>query len=667
MNGTKYPTNGTCQRKEDKENYGKRRSEIVNLDISNQNLEDGKGRPMPRVLNFSYNNYEQIILKDFFGLAHLIVNNNQLKELSLRGTKNLQELNCSNNFLLTNLTLDYSATDATFTTTKTATSTEIVCINNDSAFLGSTIGLGVYSGISTLDQNYPNKEEVKEIKWREKEKKLTVALIITDFPQLEKINARENKLTQLHLKNCPQLTYLNCQYNNLTELTITNCPNLQEIYAYGNQLTNLNLSNNQQLEALQISNNNFSSDLSFLSHLVNSKGLYLGNNKFTGSLEPLRNLQKLEGLYINNTDLSQGLEFLPDSIKDFRCQGTKFEKELKDFDQQRVLSGSSQTEDADKDCVIFYEEEKTLHELISEKHRENIPNELSEQYNDLCQKIKQLLQDNQKKIITLNKTQDLGQLITQEVINKMTEMVEESDKIFSVTEKPILENKIGEGGYGEVYRGKHEARDVAIKKLLLNDNDKKQEIRNEINILKRLKDRNIIQYYGVYYEGREILIIMDYAENGTLTRQITKGLIYIHGKNIIHRDLKSLNVLMTTGNQAKISDFGLSIKNISSLQSDSIVGKIAAKCTTPFEKSDDNSIVFEIAFNNIKEIIPADTPKNIQDIIKGYVDESNDNIFEQSQNQTIDNQTSICDIELGENDFTNQEQTSLQIQKATLI
>jgi len=43
---------------------------------------------------------------------------------------------------------------------------------------------------------------------------------------------------------------------------------------------------------------------------------------------------------------------------------------------------------------------------------------------------------------------------------------------------------------------------------------------NEINILKSLKNRYIIQYYGVYSDDQELLIIMDYAENGTLTKFI---------------------------------------------------------------------------------------------------------------------------------------------------
>jgi Leucine-rich repeat (LRR) protein len=119
-----------------------------------------------------------------------------------------------------------------------------------------------------LDKEYPQQEEVKEIKREREIEKITGKLTIADFPQIEKIDVKNNELAQLHLKNCPQLTYLDCSDNKLTKLTITDCPNLQKIFAYNDQLTNLDLSNNQQLEVLSLENNNFSSDLFFLSHLV---------------------------------------------------------------------------------------------------------------------------------------------------------------------------------------------------------------------------------------------------------------------------------------------------------------------------------------------------------------------------------------------------------------
>ncbi|CAG8778675.1 16441_t:CDS:2, partial [Racocetra fulgida] len=187
----------------DKENYGKTRGEIINLDISNQNLE-GNLCTYP-VTGFS--NLRKVYLSQLPQLTHLDCSTNSLTEITLV-SKELQVLNCSDNPLLNSLNLtnlphlnsidcmgikfDKSITTTSIFTTSTVLTTATVYTNNPT-LLGSTIGLGVYSGISTLD--------------------LAGKLTISDFPQLKKIDVNglssEEKLTQLHLSNCPQLTYLN--------------------------------------------------------------------------------------------------------------------------------------------------------------------------------------------------------------------------------------------------------------------------------------------------------------------------------------------------------------------------------------------------------------------------------------------------------------------------
>ncbi|GBC29567.2 leucine-rich repeat domain-containing protein [Rhizophagus irregularis DAOM 181602=DAOM 197198] len=109
-----YPINGTCINEDDKENYGKRREEIVELDISNKNLEgplakDGGWINLPsfpklKKLNLSNNYIRKADLAHAPELTHLDVSNNQLAELNIP-SKNLQELNCSDNPPLTNLSL----------------------------------------------------------------------------------------------------------------------------------------------------------------------------------------------------------------------------------------------------------------------------------------------------------------------------------------------------------------------------------------------------------------------------------------------------------------------------------------------------------------------------------------------------------------------------------
>ncbi|CAG8520082.1 10727_t:CDS:2 [Paraglomus occultum] len=99
-----------------------------------------------------------------------------------------------------------------------------------------------------------------------------------------------------------------------------------------------------------------------------------------------------------------------------------------------------------------------------------------------------------------------------------------TDNMTQSAERPNLEHIIGKGGYGKVYYGKWKLQDVAVKELYMSSKnilqDDIKEILNEINILKDLRNRYIIQYYGTYFDDQELLIIMDYAENGSLTKHI---------------------------------------------------------------------------------------------------------------------------------------------------
>ena len=81
------------------------------------------------------------------------------------------------------------------------------------------------------------------------------------------------------------------------------------------------------LKDLDVGGNKFSSDLSFLSYLVNLKELKLGNNHFTGSLEPLKKLTNLKELNIDNTGLDADCQYLPNSLQRINANG-KIREEL---------------------------------------------------------------------------------------------------------------------------------------------------------------------------------------------------------------------------------------------------------------------------------------------------------------------------------------------------
>ena len=140
---------------------------------------------------------------------------------------------------------------------------------------------------------------------------------------------KQNLEGSLDLSDFSSLWELDCSRNQLTNLNVCNCLQLGEIHCSSNNLSNLdfltNLTYPKKLEELSISNNNFISDLTWLTPLVNLKYLDLRNNNFTGSLEPLQNLTELWSLDIRDTDLgsevgckTQNLtscvEYLPESL-----------------------------------------------------------------------------------------------------------------------------------------------------------------------------------------------------------------------------------------------------------------------------------------------------------------------------------------------------------------
>ncbi|KAI1822071.1 hypothetical protein F4861DRAFT_420389 [Xylaria intraflava] len=135
--------------------------------------------------------------------------------------------------------------------------------------------------------------------------------------------------------------------------------------------------------------------------------------------------------------------------------------------------------------------------------------------------------------------------------------------------------KIGQGASGGVYTG-HERgsnRLVAIKQMNLDQQPKKDLIINEILVMKDSVHQNIVNFIDSYLCGGELWVIMEYMEGGNLTdvvtfnimsegqiasvcRETLKGLQHLHSKGVIHRDIKSDNILLSLDGNIKLTDFG---------------------------------------------------------------------------------------------------------------
>ncbi|XP_009116594.2 probable leucine-rich repeat receptor-like serine/threonine-protein kinase At3g14840 [Brassica rapa] len=144
-------------------------------------------------------------------------------------------------------------------------------------------------------------------------------------------------------------------------------------------------------------------------------------------------------------------------------------------------------------------------------------------------------------------------------------------------------NKIGEGGFGPVYKGEmNDGTIIAVKQLSAKSKQGNREFLNEIAMISALQHPHLVKLYGCCVEGDQLLLVYEYLENNSLaralfgppetqirldwpTRQricvgIARGLAYLHEESrlkIVHRDIKATNVLLDTELNAKISDFGL--------------------------------------------------------------------------------------------------------------
>lgn len=148
------------------------------------------------------------------------------------------------------------------------------------------------------------------------------------------------------------------------------------------------------------------------------------------------------------------------------------------------------------------------------------------------------------------------------------------------TKQIKLGKQLGEGGFGIVYEGEWNTTKVAIKTLRLQNNQYPEAwkaFRKEVNIMVKLNHPNIVQLYGICKSNIKYWMVLEFIPKGDLlnlltdkkeqlpwTRRlsiamnITSGLSYLHDKNIMHRDLKSPNVLIDTNYCAKLADFGFS-------------------------------------------------------------------------------------------------------------
>lgn len=143
--------------------------------------------------------------------------------------------------------------------------------------------------------------------------------------------------------------------------------------------------------------------------------------------------------------------------------------------------------------------------------------------------------------------------------------------------------ELGEGGFGTIYYGKLvDGREVAVKRLFERNYRPVESFTNEIQILTRMRHRNLVSLYGcTSRHSRELLLVYEYIPNGTVSSHLhdnkadqssslpwsvrmkiaietASALTYLHASDVIHRDVKTTNILLDNNFCVKVADFGLS-------------------------------------------------------------------------------------------------------------
>ncbi|XP_024517325.1 cysteine-rich receptor-like protein kinase 15 [Selaginella moellendorffii] len=160
------------------------------------------------------------------------------------------------------------------------------------------------------------------------------------------------------------------------------------------------------------------------------------------------------------------------------------------------------------------------------------------------------------------------------------------DLLRRATEDFSDDKKLGEGGFGAVYKGTFgDGTEIAIKKLSVSSKQGEQQFLNEVKVIGSVQHRNLVRLLGCCVEGSERLLVYEFLKNNSLEKALlddmlseeetprlslttrynillgtARGLTYLHEDSqirIVHRDIKPSNILLDETFEAKISDFGL--------------------------------------------------------------------------------------------------------------
>ena len=166
--------------------------------------------------------------------------------------------------------------------------------------------------------------------------------------------------------------------------------------------------------------------------------------------------------------------------------------------------------------------------------------------------------------------------------SKKTDGAEEEGDYMINAEDVAIGELVGTGQFGTVYVAKYFGDFVAVKKQVVDAEILQTYLLREMNVLKKVQHENIMIYYGAYDAlcdkgiGRLLCMVSEFCHGGdlldlllnheeklgwkfrvTIAAQVASAIDYMHLNNIVHRDIKSSNILLDRSWTCKICDFGL--------------------------------------------------------------------------------------------------------------